>query len=169
MPCRWFNCTVFRNKVIMLNEKNPDTHYLQFVQNVVRDGMVYALQDQNDSFAECPSEEWFDQWGNPLLVLCFWDDADDALVCQQDEWSEYQLAEYSLDELMIEILPAMHEQEELVGIAFDSQLYGSEADPLELLADLISEIEHQNLHDEYDLKPLKKIVQDAQQENRVIH
>lgn len=127
-----------------------DPRYTQFIQQTIRTRLVYSLQDEEDFFAECPSEEYDDELGEPVAVLCFWDSEADALACQQEEWRHFQLCTLSLDEFMNDVLLDMDDAAKLVGVAFDQELYGTEIEPIELLADLLDEIANQGLTDEFE-------------------
>lgn len=130
-----------------MNDINPV--YTEFVRTAVLTQTVYTLQDSADFFAECPSENYLDDFGEPTSVYCFWHLADTARACQQEEWQNYQLIAISLRDFMGEILLDMDEAEQLVGVSFDAELYGSEVEPIELLGDLLDEIQRQRLIHEF--------------------
>lgn len=150
-----------------------DPRYTQFVQQVVRQCAVFTLQDEEDFFAECPSESYDDTLGNPVPIYCFWHNADDALACQQDEWQDYALLEITLDEWINEVLIPMDTDEQLVGVAFDAELFGTEIEPIELLMDILTEIEQQNCADEFESftqwQHICQQWQNALEQVRVIH
>ncbi len=127
----------------------PDPVYAEFVRTAVLTQTVYTLQDNEDFFAECPSETYQDNFGEPTPVHCFWHLADTARSCQQEEWQNYQLIAISLTDFMGEILLDMDDAEQLVGVSFDAELYGSEVEPIELLGDLLDEIQRQHLIHEF--------------------
>ena len=121
----------------------PDPRYTAFIQNAVRRGMVYSLQDNTEFFAECPSEVYDDDLGEPISVFCFWDNPEDARACRQDEWEDYRLTGIDLEMFMEDILSDMDESGALAGIAFDTELFGTEVEPIELLGELLDEIARQ--------------------------
>lgn len=127
-----------------------DPRYDAFIKNVVKNQIVYTLQDDQNFFAECPSEEYDDELGDPVAVLCFWDSEADTLACKQDEWENFTLETVPLDEFLGNVIMDMDEYHKLVGVAFDAELYGTEIEPVELLADLLDEIEAQDLADEFE-------------------
>ena len=48
-----------------------DRDYQQFVEEVVNNQCIYTLQNNEYFFAECPSEEYDNEWGEPISVYCF--------------------------------------------------------------------------------------------------
>ncbi|MCG7656448.1 DUF2750 domain-containing protein [Wielerella bovis] len=133
-----------------MQETDIDPRYTHFIQHTVRTRLVYSLQDREDFFAECPSEEYYDELGQPIAVWCFWNSETDALACQQEEWENFALATFSLDEFMNEILLDMDADAKLVGVAFDKDLFGTEIEPIDLLSDLLDEITAQGLTHEFE-------------------
>lgn len=131
-------------------QKEQDPVYARFISRLVKNRLVYSLEDNEGFFAECPSEEYDDDLGEPVAVYCFWDAPNAALQCQQDEWEDYSLATLSLDEFMVNVLLDMDEDLKLVGVSFDAQLIGMEIEPIELLADLLDEIVVQGLALEFE-------------------
>ena len=101
------------------DETENDPRYKAFVQQVVQYRTVYTLQDDEDYFAECPSEVYDDNLGEPEAVYCFWDNLEDAQACQHDEWQDYEIVEIPLVDFMEDILIGMDEDAHLVGVAFD--------------------------------------------------
>lgn len=150
-----------------------DPRYIQFIQQTVQQRMVYTLQDEEGFLAQCPSEEHDDTIGEPVIVECFWGNKNDAQMCQQDEWQNFQLVDLTLDEFMYDFLLDMDADTKLVGVAFDAQLYGIEVEPIELLCDLLAEIKTQQCVNEFDdFAELQQICQQWQQEiskNHTIH
>lgn len=122
-------------------EINPD--YKHFVQQIVQQERVFTLQDNDDNYAECPSEIHRDDLGDEITVYCFWQSEQTALACCNQEWQDYQVIELDLEEFIDQILLDMDEYKYLVGIEFDKQLFGSEIEPMALLNDILIEIEQQ--------------------------
>lgn len=150
-----------------------DPAYSEFVRTAVLTQTVYTLQDQQGLFAECPSESYQDDFGEPTPVFCFWHHADTARSCQQEEWANYELIAVSLTDFMYEILIEMDQQEQLLGVAFDAELYGSEVEPIELLGDLLDEIQRRNMIDDFpDFDELQRYRLEWEQmlrQNQIIH
>lgn len=134
----------------MQHEQLNDPHYQEFVQRLVQTRSVFTLQDHEDYFAECPSESYNNDLGEPESVYCFWDTAEAAHACQQEEWANYQIVEMNLADFMYETLIEMDGDQHLVGVSFDAELRGVEIEPIELLADLLDEIKRCGLDKSFE-------------------
>lgn len=134
----------------MIYREQEDPNYIAFIRNLVMQGIVYTLIDEEDSYAQCPSE-WYDTLlGEPASVYCFWHNINTARACQKEEWANFKLDELPLENFMNDTLLDMAEDDHLVGIEFDEQLYGSEAQAMEVLNDLLEEIQAQHKQDEIE-------------------
>ncbi|SSY69966.1 DUF2750 domain-containing protein [Alysiella crassa] len=134
----------------MKHEPHTEPQYLEFIKQVVDTATVYTLQDHEDYYAECPSETYNNDLGEPEAVYCFWHSKAAAQACQQDEWANYELIEIHLADFMYENLIEMDKDQNLVGVSFDAELYGTEIEPIELLADLLDEIKRRGLVEEFE-------------------
>lgn len=126
----------------------PDSLYQEFIQTVLQHQQVYTLQKFNGEFDEvatCDSAVHQNDYDEPLPVYCFWHTEAAARVCQTDEWADYQLTSAPLSDFICDALINMDEDEILVGIAFDEQLYGMEIEPMELLSDLLDTTMAENI------------------------
>lgn len=124
----------------MTQSFSPDPAYAEFIRTVVAHQTVYTLQDNDNCFAECPSEEYENRFGEPESVYCFWHSLNAALSCREQEWADYRTVSIRLVDFMYDILIDMDQDQVLAGIAFDYKLYGTEVEPIELLGDLLDEI-----------------------------
>lgn len=119
---------------------DTDPAYTEFIRTVVATQTVYTLQDSEDYFAECPSEVYENRFGEAETVYCFWHNPEAAAACRKEEWAEYRITSVPLIDFMYEILIDMDQDQVLAGIAFDSELYGTEIEPVELLGELLDEL-----------------------------
>ncbi|MDO5356530.1 MAG: DUF2750 domain-containing protein [Conchiformibius sp.] len=117
-----------------------DAAYNSFINTILNRQTVYTLQDGEDYFAECPSEAYENRFGEAETVYCFWHTAEAAAECRQEEWADYHVTSISLIDFMYEVLIDMDQEQVLAGVAFDSELYGTEIEPIELLGDLLDEL-----------------------------
>lgn len=154
-------------------QTSEDPRYNAFIRNTVAGQTVYTLIDDEDYFAECPSEIYDEEYGEPVAVYCFWDSAADARTCRKEEWADYRIEPIALEEFMAELLIEFDQEAKLCGIAFDAELYGTEIEPVELLADLLDEIRTQNLQGEFpDFDELQRYRQEWEammQQPKIIH
>ena len=113
-----------------------DEDYNRFIRAILGTQIVYTLVLDED-VAECPSTEYEEDDGEPVPVFCVWHDRAQAEACKVEEWADYQLEALPLDFFMHEWLVSMDQDAVLLGVDFDSELYGLEIEPVEVLADLL--------------------------------
>lgn len=107
-----------------------DEIYEAFIQQSIGTGCVWGLEGE-EGWALCPSAN-----NDDIDTMPLWSDAELAKVHCRDEWSQYQVVPISLEELLDEWLPGMHEDVVLVGIDWNSEMEGEEVEPLDLLEDI---------------------------------
>ena len=120
-----------------------DPAYQSFINTLLAQQVVYTLMNDEDDWAECPSSEYDGHDGEPIPVYCVWATAEAAQVCQTEEWADYQIEAISLADFLQDCLLNLDEDEILVGIEFDVELYGMEIEPIELLGDILDAAEQQ--------------------------
>ena len=114
-----------------------DEEYNRFIRSIIGSQMLYTLVSDEGDIAECPSTEYEEDDGEPVPVFCVWHDRAQAEACKVEEWADYQLEALPLDFFMHEWLVSMDQDAVLLGVDFDSELYGLEIEPVEVLADLL--------------------------------
>ncbi len=107
-----------------------DEVYDAFIENSLETGCIWGLEGE-DGWALCPSAHSEDIHTIPL-----WSDPEAARVHCKDEWGHYKVVPISLEELLDEWLPGMHEDVLLVGIDWNNDMEGEEVEPLDLLEDI---------------------------------
>lgn len=114
-----------------------DEEYNRFIRNIIGSQTLYTLVSDEGDIAECPSTEYEEDDGEPVPVFCVWHDRAQAEACKVEEWADYQLEALPLDFFLHEWLVSMDQDAVLLGVDFDSELYGLEIEPVEVLADLL--------------------------------
>jgi len=114
-----------------------DEEYNRFIRSIIDSQTLYTLVSDEGDIAECPSTEYEEDDGEPVPVFCVWHDRAQAEACKVEEWADYQLEALPLDFFMHEWLVSMDQDAVLLGVDFDSELYGLEIEPVEVLADLL--------------------------------
>ncbi|MFL0800927.1 MAG: DUF2750 domain-containing protein [Agarilytica sp.] len=107
-----------------------DEIYERFIVQAIEVGCVWGLEGE-EGWALCPSSH-----NDAIDTMPFWSDPDAAKAHCRDEWSAYKAVPISLEELLDEWLPGMHEDVLLVGIDWNNALEGEEVEPLDLLEDI---------------------------------
>lgn len=132
----------------MSSEINDPT-YLHFVRQIVAQGHLYSLLDEDDFYAECPSEIYEGHLGEEVLLSCFWENEEKAIECLTNEWHHYALEKIDLNDFLNDILPDCYEEQKLLGISFDAELYGLEVETLDLFGDILEQIQLQKRTEHY--------------------
>jgi hypothetical protein len=85
-----------------------------------------------------------------------------ARACATNGWEGYAVKEIPLNKFMENWCVGMHYDGVLTGVEFDSGMFGMETEPLELLADIITELKatekEVELENYEDLNELEEIV-----------
>ena len=123
-----------------------DPAYQNFINTLLVEQKVYILINDEDDWAECSSSEYESHEGEPIPVYCVWASVEAAQVCQTEEWANYQIEALSLADFLQDYLLNLDEDEILVGVEFDVELYGMEIEPIELLGDILDAAEQQGLN-----------------------
>ena len=130
-----------------------DEEYNRFIRSIIGSQTLYTLVSGEGDIAECPSTEYEEDDGEPVPVFCVWHDRTQAEACKVEEWADYQLEALPLDFFLHEWLVSMDQDAVLLGVDFDSELYGLEIEPVEVLADLLdaaAQMQCSDMIDGYD-------------------
>ena len=130
-----------------------DEEYNRFIRSIIGSQTLYTLVSDEGDIAECPSTEYEEDDGEPVPVFCVWHDRAQAEACKVEEWADYQLETLPLDFFLHEWLVSMDQDAVLLGVDFDSELYGLEIEPVEVLADLLdaaAQMQCSDMIDGYD-------------------
>lgn len=117
--------------------------YKDFIRKVSETEIVYGLKD-NKGYATSYSNDLEYEDGEPVQLICFWSDAARAKSCVDKEWNRYEASPVPLNEFLENWCLGMNSDGLLVGINFDSNLFGYEAEPLELVLEIIEELKENN-------------------------
>ncbi len=111
-----------------------DENYDRFIIEALETGCVWGLEN-SEGWALCPANS-----SDDVDVLPLWSQPEYAQLHVADEWKEYKVVPISLEELLDEWLPGMHEDVLLVGPNWNSDMEGDEIEPLDLLEDFDQEV-----------------------------
>lgn len=111
----------------------------KFVKTVSESGIVYGLKSKN-GFATSSANNYEDDDGNPIGMICFWAEKVRAKSCAKEEWKKYKPTEIPLAEFMENWCVGMANDGLIIGTQFDQNLFGYEIEPLELIKELTSEL-----------------------------
>lgn len=134
-----------------------------FVKKIVETKVVYSLENE-EGFATSYSNEYEHEDGEPVEIICFWSEKADAEACAKDNWEGYTVAQLQLEEFVEEWCSGMYEDNLLVGTEFDSNMFGQETEPLELILQIVNEAEKAGVALEFEkyesTTELREIVKD---------
>ncbi|WP_114821288.1 DUF2750 domain-containing protein [Chryseobacterium sp. KLBC 52] len=116
-----------------------ENRHKDFIKKITETETVYALRDGNGYATTYSNESEFED-GEEVQIICFWSDAARAKSCIQNEWNHFETSSIPLNEFVENWCLGMNSDGLLVGTNFDSHLFGYEAEPLELILDIIAEL-----------------------------
>lgn len=116
-----------------------ENRHKDFIKKITETETVYALKDDK-GYATSYSNEAEYEDGEEVQIICFWSDAARAKSCIENEWNHYEPSPIPLNEFVENWCLGMNSDGLLVGTNFDSNLLGYEAEPLELILDIIEEL-----------------------------
>lgn len=111
----------------------------QFVKRICETKMVYGLENE-EGFATSFSNEYEDENGEAIEMICFWSEPAYARACAKDGWEDYNLGEITLADFVENWCTGMHHDDVLVGTEFDANMFGLEVEPLVLVKEIITEL-----------------------------
>lgn len=110
-----------------------DENYDIFIADALETGCVWGLEN-SEGWALCPAFA-----NSDLDVMPLWSQPEYAQLHCREEWADYQVVPISLEELLDDWLPGMHEDLLLVGPNWNNDLEGLEVEPLDLVEDVDQE------------------------------
>lgn len=111
----------------------------KFIRRVCETNIVYGLESE-EGFASSSSNDFEDEDGEPIGIICFWSEKAYANSCIKNGWKEYKLTEISLSEFIENWCIGMDNDVLLVGTNFDQNMFGFEIEPFDLIIELVEEL-----------------------------
>lgn len=116
-----------------------ENRHKDFIKKITETETVYALKDGNGYATSYSNESEYED-SEEVQIICFWSDAARAKSCIENQWNHYEPSPIPLNEFVENWCLGMNSDGLLVGTNFDSNLFGYEAEPLELILDIIEEL-----------------------------
>jgi hypothetical protein len=113
--------------------------HADFIKKVCESEIIYALKGDK-GYAISYSNEMEDEDDEAVQVVCFWSDEARAKSCIGGEWSDYHTDTLALNDFLENWCLGMNSDGIMAGTNFDSNLFGFEAEPLELILEIIGEL-----------------------------
>lgn len=121
----------------------------KFIEQICETELIYTLEN-NDDFAISYSNNYEDNNGEPIQLNCFWSNEALAKSCIKEEWSEFQIYQIPLNKFIEYWCIGIDHDDLMIGTDFDSNLYGHESDPLELILEIIEKLKSLNKNVEFE-------------------
>lgn len=113
----------------------PEQKHEKFIEKVCNTQIVWTL-NSNEGYANTYSNEFEDEEGNELELMCFWSEEALAKAAAVDEWSNYKPEKITLSEFLESWCLGMADEDVIVGTEFDTNMFGYETDPLDLILEI---------------------------------
>lgn len=120
-----------------------------FIDKIIDNQEVYILE-YKDEIAVAESVLFQNDVQEPVPVICFWSDKETALKCAKDVWKNYKIQDICLVTFIEDYLVNVYNESLIVGVNFDDELKGIEADPLELINEIIKKLKVKKLNLEFE-------------------
>lgn len=118
---------------------------IKFISRVIDSEAVYLLSGEDGVAGSVSNDE------DEKTILLFWGDAEGAQRVQQNGFENFEIEQITLFDFLYRWLSGMSEDDVLVGVNWDQDLVGTEAEPFEL-AEAIGETIPASLASAYEAK-----------------
>jgi hypothetical protein len=116
-----------------------EKRHQKFITTICESEIVYALKNRK-GFATSSSNHYDDTDGNPVGMICFWGEKARAKSCIKEGWKRYKIQEIQLADFLESWCIGMENDGLIIGTAFDQNMFGYEAEPLELILEITQEL-----------------------------
>lgn len=116
---------------MFMSPEEMENSHKKFIQRIVAQGEVWGLEEEEDAWAYCESNEFED-----TDVLVFWSSKEAAAKLATDDWKDYKPVRIPLEAFIEKWLPGMDADGHLVGGDWNEKLCGLEVEPEEVLTEI---------------------------------
>ena len=120
-----------------------------FIEKIIKNDSVYIIE-YKDELAIAESLLFKTDVNEPVNVVCFWSDKEQAMKCCNEIWKNYKPIELCIATFIEDYLVNIYNESFIVGIDFNEKIEGIEADPLDIICELIKELKKQNINLEFE-------------------
>lgn len=121
----------------------------KFIEEAIARETVFVLEDKNGT-AYCESLFFRTDAGEAVPVVCFWSSRPLAESAATESWAHYKINEMCLATFIEDWLVQLYNDSLIAGVNFDRNMEGTECDPLDLIADLVSELKKEKRDLEFE-------------------
>ena len=111
--------------------------YEDFIAGICNTKLVYTLKNEQ-GFATTSSINYEGAAGQKVPVVCFWSDLAMAQACCPGAWEDFEPVAYTLQGFLEQLCVWLASQGILIGVDFDDEMYGFEAEPPALIRDVMA-------------------------------
>ncbi|SEH68088.1 Protein of unknown function [Paenimyroides aquimaris] len=116
-----------------------------FIKKIIKNDSVYIIE-YKDEIAIAESLLFKTDANKPVNVVCFWSDKEQAMKCCNEIWKNYKPNEVCIATFIEDYLVNIYNESFIVGIDFNEKIEGIEADPLDVISELIKELKKHNIN-----------------------
>jgi hypothetical protein len=115
----------------------------RFLRKICQTGIVWGLEN-TEGFATSSTNNIQDDKEDPFEMICFWSEEALAKACAKEEWKEYNPVQIPLNDFIENWCIGMDNDGLIAGTNLDTNMFGYEARPLELVVELLKELKSDN-------------------------
>lgn len=120
-----------------------------FINNILKSNTVFVIEF-NEEIAISQSLLFKDDANNPVNVVCFWSDKQAANKCCIDDWKNYKPQEICVATFIEDYLVNVYNESFIAGIEFNEKMEGIEADPLDLILEIVKSLKNNKMNLEFE-------------------
>lgn len=120
-----------------------------FIENIIKNNKVFVIE-YKDEIAISQSLLFKDNANNPVNVVCFWSGKEVAKKCCIDVWQNYKPQEICIATFIEDYLVNVYNESFIAGLDFNENMEGIEADPLDLIIELIKVLKKNKINLEFE-------------------
>lgn len=111
-----------------------DSKYKLFIERVAASKQVWGLKNKK-GWANSESNK-----DEEIAIIPFWSDRAYAKACARDDWKDYLATEIPLTEFLEGWCIEMADEDILIGVNWDANMFGKEIDATTLALDVLNQL-----------------------------
>ena len=120
-----------------------------FIENIIKNNKVFVIEFKEE-IAISQSLLFKDDAANPVNVVCFWSSRQKAAKCCIDTWQNYKPQEICIATFIEDYLVNVYNESFIAGLDFNEKMEGLEADPLDLILELVKSLKKNKINLEFE-------------------
>lgn len=120
-----------------------------FIDNIIKNNKVFVIEFKEE-IAISQSLLFKDDASNPVNVVCFWSNKQVAAKCCIDDWHNYKPQEICIATFIEDYLVNVYNESFIAGLDFNEKMEGIEADPLNLILELVKSLKKNKINLEFE-------------------